>query len=204
MITLEWNKVYATVVGAQHDRVHRINAIRILRIRGNLAKIPPALPDTRVGTLACPRGAGVIGTIQPARVAIDERIHTLRRRRGDRQANATNRGRKSMRRDLCPVITAIDGFVQPAAGSVRWWINIPGRAPRLPQRGIDHVRIIGLEGEVDRARIIILAEYLLSAPATVTRTINTAFGIRPVRMAKRGYIDQVRIARMHEDLADLL
>ena len=204
VVALERYEAGAAVVGAQHDRVHRINAIGIGRVRSNLAEIPIALPDARVGALAHPRDAGIVRAIQAAFLAIDECIDSSWRGSGDRHANAADDSRESVTSDLRPVIPTIDGFIQAAAGTAGWRIDIPRRAPRLPQRGIDHVGVVGLERKIDRPGIVILAKNFLPTLAAIARTEHTALRVRPIGVTERGDIDEVRIARMHEDLADLL
>src|SRR6185436_8656292 len=87
---------------------------------------------------------------------------------------------------------------------IRRRINAPGRAARRPERGVDDVRVSGLEREVDRAGARVRAEDLLPARAAIARAKDAALRVRGVRMPERGDVDDVRVARMDDDAADLL
>src|SRR5581483_853628 len=176
----------------------------VARIGREAAEIPAALPDARVGRAAMPRRTGIVGTVQAARIAVDERVHAARRSRRHGEPDASDARREARARDARPGVAAVGGFVYAAAGAVRRWIHVPGRPPGLPQRGEQRACIVGREDDVDRARVRIRPEDLLPVRAAVARAEYAALRVGSVRMAERGDVDEVRVARIDEDLADLL
>src|SRR5581483_980100 len=79
----------------------------------------------------------------------------------------------------------------------------PGSAAGLPQRGEEGVGVVGVEGDVDRACLVVLVEDLLPALAAVARAEDAAFGVGAVSMAERGHEDHVGVARIHNEAADV-
>ena len=194
----------AAIVRTQHDGVHCIDAISVGRIHGDAAEIPATLPDAEVTAGALPMAASIVGAIQAAGFAIDECIHTRRRTCRQCDTDAADVFRKTIAANLRPVLAAIAGFVQARTRAAGRRIDIPGRAPRLPHRGVDHLRITGLERQINRAGGIALTKHALPMRATIARTKHAAFGIRPVRMAKRSHEYGICIMRIDDNLADLL
>jgi hypothetical protein len=70
-------------------------------------------------------------------------------------------------------------------------VNTPFRVPRV-------------EGHVRRARVLVFVEHLLKRPAAVGRSENAPFFVWAVRMTQRRDKEPVRIARVDDDLRDLL
>ena len=157
---------------------------------------------------ARPVRAAVVGAIHAAvRRGIDDGVDALRLRRRDGDADASRLRGQTVAGELGPVIAAVGRLEQAAARAVRRRIDAPRRAPRLPERGVDHVRIARLEGEVDRAGVAVVrraTRMLLPRRAAVARTEDAALRVRPVRMAERRDVDEVRIRRMDDDASDLL
>src|SRR6185436_4289378 len=83
-------------------------------------------------------------------------------------------------------------------------IDAPGRAPRLPERGIDHARIAGAEGDVDGAGVGVLEEDLLPALASVRRAEDAALRVGAVGMAEGRQEHAVGVAGIDDDSPDLL
>src|SRR6185503_12811293 len=135
---------------------------------------------------------------------VDEEVDTLRRagRHGD--ADAPRRPRQAVAGELAPVVAAVGGLPQAAARAVRRRVDVPGWPPRLPERGVDRPRIAGLEGEVDRASVLVRAENLFPVRAAVARAEHAALSVGPVGVAEGGDVDEVGVRRIDEDAADLL
>jgi hypothetical protein len=61
--------MFAAVFRAQHDRIHYIDEIGVLRIDGEPAEIPSALEDARVVRNMDPVFAAVVGSVETARAS---------------------------------------------------------------------------------------------------------------------------------------
>src|SRR6267154_245675 len=104
---------------------------------------------------------------------------------------------------MSPMIAAIRRAIQPAARSIRRWVNAPRRPSRLPKRSKNRLRIPRLEGQINPARVFIMKQYFLPAFSAVFRTENAPFRIWPVRMPQGRHKNFVGIARIYEDSSDL-
>ena len=85
--------------------------------------------------------------------------------------------------ELAPVIAAVGGFVQTAAGTVVAAAGGPWRTARGPHAGEDHLRVAGIEGQVHAAGVLVFVENLLKGLAAVERAEDAALGIRAVGMS---------------------
>ena len=102
-----------------------------------------------------------------------------------------------------PGRSAIGGLVEPAPRSFVRLVLLPRRAPRLPQRRVDDLRVSGVGGEVDRAGVGVLVEHLGPRAAAVAGAKHAAIGVRPVGMTQRRHQDDVGVARIDHDLPDV-
>ena len=206
-IALDRNEVRAAVVRTEHDGVLDPDLIGVLRVCRDPAEVPPALPDALVAAHLAPRRARIVGTVETTLVrltAVDQRIDAMGIGRARRESNPPRRARQPMPGELMPRAAAVDRLVEPAAGPVRGRIGVPWRPPSLPQRGINDVGIARLEREVDRPSVGVLEKRLGPGLAAISRAEDAALLVRPVRMAQSGYEYDVRVARIDEDLRDLL
>ena len=92
---------------------------------------------------------------------------------------------------LLPGGAAVDGAIKAAARAAA--VEAPRRAPRLPQRRIDDVRVGGIEGEVDAAGLGVLVKNFLPGLAAVLRTEDAALLVVGKGMAERRDEGDVRI-----------
>ena len=208
-VALQRDEMRAAVVGAQHDRVHHVHAIGVLRIDRDATEIPAALPDAIVAADALPARTGIVRAVEAAdvvldREAVDDRVDTLRVARRHGNADTADPLRKTVRAERRPGVAAVGRLVKRAAGPVRGRIDVPRRAPRLPHRRVDRLRVAGLERKVDRAGRVVVAEHALPRCAAVARAEHAAFGVRSVRMTERRDEHRVRIGGIDDDPADLL
>ena len=104
---------------------------------------------------------------------------------------------------LRPCFAAVGRFVEAAARAVRRRIHVPRRAARLPERGVYGVGVRGIHREIDGAGVVVLEEHFAPGRAAVGRLEHAAFGVRPVLMAERRDVDDVRIVRIDDDFPDL-
>ena len=214
-VHLHRRKALAAIVGdAQLHRVD-VNALAVVGIdvdlvveivgqRGNVVDARPAA--TRIiaaedAALRAHRRAG-----RRAR-HLNHRIHGTRILRRDAQADAPHRfGRQSVAqcriRQLAPVASTIRRLPD-AAARTRTLHGAAATAQPVPARGIQHVRIGRVHLHIDEGHRVIGEEHLLPVVTTVGRLVDAARGRGPPQVAHGRHIDNVRIARMNRDAADL-
>ena len=79
-----------------------------------------------------------------------------------------------------------------------------GAWPRLPEHGVHDVGVRGIEGDVDAAGVLVLVEHLLEGLAAVGGAEEAALRVGAVRMAQHRDEQAVRVARIDDDLRNLL
>src|SRR5579862_2817482 len=112
-----------------------------------------------------------------------------------------NSGGQTIATEACPGDPAVARAIQPAARAATR--EIPGLPARLPERGKNNLRVLGIETDIDRAGLLVLVQHLCPGFATVRRTEDTALRIRTEGMSQCGYQHDVRIVRIDDERADL-
>ena len=87
-----------------------------------------------------------------------------------------------------------------AAGAAAF--HRPGRAIRLPGRRVQHIGVLRIHRQVDRAAAVVAIEHLLPGLAAILRAIHASIRVWPIRMPEHRRIDEIRIGRVHTNLAD--
>ncbi len=195
---------HSGVAGAIQVDVCGPHETGVERTDGDAAEVPAAAPHPSVVAHMRPRRPGVVGAVDAASRRVDDRVDTIRHRRRDRDTDPSRFVGQPVAAKLRPRVAAVRRLVEPGAGSVRRRIDAPRRAARLPQRRVDDLGVAGLEREIHRTCVLVLAEDLLPRVAAVLRAIHAAFGVRSVRMAERGDKQQIGIVRIDDDARDLL
>src|SRR5690606_41864242 len=118
-----------------------------------------------------PRRAAVVAAVQTTCLArrLDERIHTIRHRTGDVDADLADESGRQPVRQLCPVVTAVRRLPEPAL--FRTTDDRPRLALATPRRRVDLVRIRWVEREIDEARRIGDEQDLLPGAAAILRAV---------------------------------
>ena len=102
---------------------------------------------------------------------------------------------------LGPVLAAIGALVERApgpAGGKR--VRVP---ERLPERGVEHVRIRRVDDEIARAGRIVAHEHLSPRRAAIGRLVDATLLIRSPEGALRGDPDDVGVRGVDAHAADL-
>src|SRR6185369_10627561 len=102
-----------------------------------------------------------------------------------------------------PGVAAISSFVKPAAGALPRAV-LPWALTRGPQVSVNDFRVLRIESERDRAGVLVFVENFLPRLAAIRRSKHAALFVRAVRMSQSSDVDEIRIARIDEDRADLL
>ena len=190
----------APIGGPEKFHIQNVNRIGILRIGDHVHVIPGPLIQGVIAVYQIPRVPAVIGAKQPTVFRFDNRVHAIGIR-PHRQPNSAVRSlRQSMFFQPLPGCAAIGRAVEPAPGSAAG--ETPRRAPRLPQRRKQNVRIPRIERNVDGARVLILIKHFIPGLAAIQRAENSALRVRTKRMPERRHKDNFRVARIHNHLPD--
>ena len=139
------------------DRLHErdvvvVDDVRVLRVGVDLRVVPRALAEIAVRVDQLPRVAAVVRAKDAAGIGLDVRPEPVgvRAGHGDADVSPEPFRQAGIAGDLRPVVAAVGRFEHPAAGAARR--QHPGRAPRLPEAGVEHVRIVRVHREVADAR----------------------------------------------------
>ena len=100
-----------------------------------------------------------------------------------------------------PRVATVGRLEDAAAFAAR--VEHPRRAARLPERGVDDVRIRGIEGEVGGARRVVPEQHLAPVLPAISAAIHTALRRRRPDVALRGDVNDIRVGRVHEHARDL-
>ncbi len=179
------------------DRVH------VLRIREHVHVVPGTSAQPRVFADALPRRARVVRAEQRAVVGFHHRVHApaVRGRHDDADAPEHAARQTGVAGDVGPRVAAVGGLPQPGVGTAAR--HAPRRAPRLPDGREHHARVVGIEREVDRARVLALEQHVRPGGAAVARAEHAALAARAPGVPERRHVDEVRVARMHAHAPDV-
>ena len=202
-VALDRQEGGAAVLRAQDDGVAHPHLVGVLRVGGELAEVPAALPDARVAAGLAPARPVVVGAVEPARLGVDQGVHPVRRGGGDGQADPPRRVRQAAARDRRPGAAPVVGLVEPAPRSVGGRVDVPRRPSRLPQGGVDGVGVAGLELQVDGARVGVLEQHARPAGAPVGGAEHSALRVGSVGVAQGGDEQHLGVARVHQYAGDL-
>src|SRR6185312_3051373 len=180
---------------AHHRQIAAADAQRRARVLGDAR---PALPAV-VGAVEAEAGRrGVVARVGGA--DFDEQAARAAGRDGNvylRQVRRQPGG------ELLPGVTAVDRLVQPAHVLVLVLV-LPRPEPRLPQPGIDDVRVGGIDSDRRAAGVGIAGQNPLPADAAIERAVDAALGIGTVGVAEHRGEQAVRLLGIHGELGDLL
>ena len=104
--------------------------------------------------------------------------------------------------NLRPRLAGIGGLPEAAVGSAA--VESPPRPPALVRRGVDVVRIHGIDDDVAEAGVGVDVLRFRPGLAAVSRLVEPALFVGPEEMSDRRHVDGVRIFRMNGHAADRL
>ena len=208
-------KRLSSVVGAADRLPHDVNDVRILRIRRHPAEVIGR--ESRVGVHVAPARAAVVGSVEARarrrrgrsrrcrgrRRRIDERIHASAR--GDRETGAADVSYwPAASGEALPRAAAVGGAIDGAARSdVRLEVRQPRIVANLPGRRVDDLGVLRIRRQVDRARVLVDEKRRSPVLAAIGGPENASLPVCAEDVAERGHQDDVRIAQVHEDAADV-
>src|SRR5438874_5814830 len=145
---------FPAVARAIDAGVRDVDEIGIFRIDDDLAEVPAAAPDALVARGFGPRRAGIVGPEQAAVLCVDDRIDARATGRRDGDADAADGVGRQPARQLLPVRAAVGRLVHAAARPVGRRVDAPRRTTRVPQRGVDGLRLAGIAGVIVHADVV--------------------------------------------------
>src|SRR5579864_3562656 len=122
--------------------------------------------------------------------------------RADSNVGLNNSLRQSFGQ-LLPALPAVSGLKDAPASPIPRTI-LPWPLPRLPQRGVSHVRVGGINLDISPANVFVLVEDLLEALPAISRPKNAALRVGPIGMPGHSHQQFVRITRINSNLRNLL
>ena len=194
----------AAVSGLLKLDVVDVHDVLVLRVRVGLHVVPRALRQRTGAVGTRPRGAGIVAAVHAAFLRFDDRVHAIRvgARHGDTDV-APDAGRQpGVSRDLGPGVATVSRLEHPRARSAR--PQLPRPAVRLPQSGVQHARVVRVHHQVHHARGIVAEENLLPRAAAILGTEDAALGVGTEHVTQRADVHEIRVGRMHHDVADVL
>src|SRR5262249_14421845 len=126
----------------------------------------------------------------------------IRRRNSD--SGLADARRRQASRHRTPRRAAVSGLEQAATRSVRRLIRVPSGPTRVPQRGVDVLRVRRIDHDVDGANVVALEQDFVPRAPAVGSLVDATIWTRLVEMTDGGDKDDVRILRIDCDLADVL
>ena len=191
---------------APHAQVHHVHGVLVRRVGGHRGVVPGAHRPFLVPARQLPRVAAVVrAEDSPGGIGrLDARVDALRVCGGDRDADLAERLPRDpgIEADLLPAVAAVRGLPQAAAAAAG--VHAPRRALKLPHRREEDARVRGIDGEVHRARRVVEKQHSLPRLPTVGGAKDAAFRIGTKRVSDRRDENTIVIARIDDDVADLL
>ena len=143
-------------VGRTEQRgVLRVHNVRVLVVGEQMRVVECALTDIAVAVHQRPRGTSIVALEQAAVIVLDQRVHAVRVRRGQRHTDPAHQSRRQslVARDLGPRFATVGALEQAGARTARRHLIF--LAVRFPHGRVHHTRIVAVEGDIDRARLIV-------------------------------------------------
>ena len=192
------------VVRDLHPHVHEVDPALGVGTRVELlVVVGPGRARHRLRALL-PRRAAVARAVDRALAAVrlDGRVDDVRVLGRDGDADLAERALRQALLQPLPRRPAVGRAVDPR---LRASAHVGGhRAVALPGRGVEHVGVPGVDGDVGDARPLPRPEDLRPRLPAVRRLEEAAVAaLRPERPL-RGHPDDVRLLRVHDDLRDVL
>ena len=190
---------------AIRGRVGRVDDVGIGRIDADVGEVVAASPDARFGVHPRPARARIVRSVEAGCARGRPRVDPfpVTRRDADPDAAHAVGVRRQAAGERLPRAAAVDGLEQTARGSAVGVAVFPRSLTRGPEHGIHGLRVRRVEGEVDRAGVLVFVEHSLPRPSAVARAIDAAFVVRAVRMSERRREDAIGILRIDQQRTDL-
>ena len=192
-------------VDLPHPMVVDVDGVLVLRVREHVHVVPGTV--TEILAVACERPgvAEVVRAVEAGRrIRFGQRPHPAGAggRRGHADLAQHGRGRQAeVRGNLGPGRAGVGRSPQTASGPAAH--QLPEVAVRLPQAGVEHRGIAGVEREIRRSGSVVLVEHSFPARSPVGRAVHAALRVGAEGVSERGHVHPVGVVRMNADFADV-
>ena len=192
----------AAVGRLRQREVQDVDGVRVARVRDHAIEVERTLPEIAIRVDQPPRCAGVVRSIQAARLGFDDGIEAPRVGAGHADADLADRPVRQARRvrDLAPGVAAIGGLEESGTRSAAR--ELPRNPGDLPERRVDRVGVLRIDRQIDCAGPGVAKEHARPAAAAIARTIDASRlgGLR--RIAERRRVNDVGIGGMDAQARD--
>src|SRR6185312_1583132 len=171
-------------VGGFNHRVGKhVDRVLLLRvgIDPGVVPTPVAYPVLAIGQ--APVSAGVIGAEDTAMDGLDHRVDAIGVDRRHRHASVAHEAGQTLAQAM-PGGAAVGRLPQAAAGATA--ANVPGQALIVPERRVEHARILWIDAQVVGTRRRADEQHLAPRLAAVVRAVYAAIMGRNVGIALGG------------------
>ena len=199
--------VFSTINGLPHHHIGRINNISILRICLYFCKITAPAPEPWIAGEQIPRFTCIITPINSSIfLSIHCGIEPVRIAWGDGKANAAQPifgcGGQPFGQAL-PCISSVGRFEQTTFLAIPCTI-FPGPLTGSPDVCINHLRVNGINGNLNGSCIFIEVKHLLESLAAIKGSVNPTLLVGSVWMSQCSHKNPVLILGINSNAADLL
>ncbi len=176
--------------------IERIRDVGIEGVGVDPGVVEVSLADLPLVVGALPGRASIVGPEDPAFLRLDDRVESVGVRTGYRDPDLAEHafGHAWVARELGPGIPSVRGLPEPGVRSAA--PHLPGFAVHLPDRCVDDVRVLRIEGQVDGSGGIAHVQDPLPALPAVGRAEDAALRVRAERMSERRHVHDALVVRV--------
>ena len=191
----------APIVGAEEAHVEHVHRVFLFGVCVDVGVVPRPLAERPVLVGAGPGFACIIGAKDPAVLGFNDGPDAIGVDGRDGDADLSLDALGQALGEFLPGIAPIGGLVEAAARPAA--VEAVRAAFDLPETGVHLTRVFGIHGEIDRPGVFIDIQNTLPDLAPIGGAIDAPLFIGTEDMAEGGDIDEIRILRMNQHLADL-
>ncbi len=179
------------------------DGVGVARVGDDVHVVPGAAAQLVVVGEALPALAEVVRAEERAVLRLDQRPDAAGARGGGGDAELAEPARRQPLdpRDLGPAVAAVSRL--PEAGALAAALEAVGRALRLPEGGVEDVRVVGVDRQVVAARAVTPMEHPLPGPTAVAGAEDAALRVASPGVAERRDVDDVGVAGVDDDVGDV-
>ena len=174
-----------------------------MRVGGEVHVVPGPRDEPLVVADVLPGFAKIVRAVQPALVAVlDERPHATAFGRRGRHAHLAEgaSGQTGCVCQLGPGFAAVGRLIEAAVFAAAR--DLPKIPVRFPNRRVKDARVLHVDAQIHRARLVAAVKNLFPGFAAVSRFVDAALTVRAESVAERRYVHSVGVARVNPNLAD--
>ena len=196
--------VRLAAVGRVEERgVLHVHDIGVVVVGEHVRVVEGALPNAALVVDQFPRRAAVVAPEEASVRVLEQGEDAPGVRARDGEADPPHdplRRHAGVPRDLRPRVAPVGALEHPAPGTARGHRVLLSEG--LPERRVDDVRVIAVEGDIHSPRALVAEEDALPGVAPIRAPEQAALLARRAVFPERRDIDDVRVRGMDADLGD--